>query len=94
MKTCGGRVVGDADVGSELDELVERAALGGTRVRGRQDAQLAACVAVRPQRGEERRDSAAADERHQQVDAIGGADLGQDLVADAWLAGQIRITLR
>ncbi len=93
VKAGGGRVVRDAHVGSELGELVEGAALGRARVRGRQDPQLAAGVAVRAQGGEQRRDSAATNERHHHVDAIGGVDLGEDLVADprlAWGVGEER----
>ena len=60
-----------------------------TRVGRREDAQLSTGGAVRTKRVQHRRDAAVADERHHHVDAVGGVDLRQDLVADAWLAGGV-----
>ena len=47
-------VVGDAHVGTEVDELIERPALRRAGVGGRQDAQRSAGLAVPAQRVEQR----------------------------------------
>ena len=90
VKACGALVVGDADLGAEVAQAVERARLGGACVHGRQHAELPSGFAVTPERIEQGPDAGAANERHDDVDAIGRVDLGLDLSADARLAGSVR----
>lgn len=69
--------------------LPKRARLGRAGVRRSQDPEGSPRLTVGAQGVEERSDAAAVDEGHHQVDAVGGVDLGEDLVAHARLAGRI-----
>ena len=86
----GRLIVGDANVGAEVAKFIERPRFGRSRVRRRQHPELASRLTVGAERIEHRRDPAAPNEGHDDVDAVGGMDLGQHLVADARLAGRVR----
>ena len=58
--------------------------LGRARVRRGQDAERPAARAVGAQRFEQRGDAAAADERHDDVDAVRRVDLGAELACRRW----------
>ena len=80
-----GRVVRDADVGTEACELVERALLRAAGVRGREDAQPLALRAVAAKRVDERAHAAPPDECDHGVDRVGRAHLRAQLVNEARL---------
>ena len=89
VQACRTQVVGDANLCTEIDELIERPALRRIGVRGRQYAQRLARFTVAAQRVEERSDAAAPDERHHDVDRVGRLDLGPQLTPQRRLAGRI-----
>ncbi len=89
VEAGGAEVVGDADVGAEAGELVERGSLRGAGVGGGENAQRPAALTVATKRGEQRVDAAAPDERHDDVDGIGRIDLGIELVQQSGLTGRI-----
>ena len=76
----GGGVVGDLDLGAEIDEGLESPGLGLTGVDRGDDPKLLARLDVAAQVGEEMTDPRPADERQDQVDPIGGIDLCFDLL--------------
>ena len=82
-------VVGDANVGAEVDELVERRALGRVGVRRREHPQPTAGLAVPAQAVEQRTDPAAADEGHHDVDRVGRLDLRPQLAPQRRLARRV-----
>lgn len=93
MQPGSARFVRDSDLRAEPAQEIEGASFGGARVRGRQHAQLTSRLAVTTQRVHQRGNAAASDERHHDVDAIGGVDLCQNLVTDSrfpWCVGKQR----
>jgi hypothetical protein len=89
MQPRGARVIRDANLGAELMERVERARFRGARVRRGQHPQGPAPLAVTAERLEQWGDATPADEGHDQVDAVGGVDLGEELMADPRLARSV-----
>ncbi len=83
-------VVRDLYLRAEGLELLEGGELRRARVGGGQHAQRATCVDVSAEIVEERRDAAATDEGHDDVDAVRGRDLAAELHAHARLARRVR----
>jgi len=90
MKTCARQIVRDAHLRPERPQLVERTPLGRAGVRRGQHPQGAPCRAMAPQRLQERRNPAAANECHHHIDPVGRMNLGQHLMPDPRLPRRIR----
>jgi len=86
VEARGADLVGDLHVGPQVGQEVDGAALGGADVGGSDDAQGAAAVKVGAQRAFEDPEAVPLDEGAEQVDAIGGGDLGLKDLAEARLA--------
>lgn len=82
----GAAVIGDLDLPADLDELLQRRSLGRSGVGRGQHPERAAGLAMATQGREQRTDAAPADEGHDHVDAVGGVDLGVELVPQPRLA--------
>ncbi len=82
-------VVGDPDVGTEVDELVERGLLGRAGVGRGQHPERRSRLAVAAEGVEQGSDAAAADEGHDDVDAVGRLDLGPQLAPQVRLARRV-----
>ena len=67
----GAHVIRHADVRPKLAERIKGAPLSRPRIRRRENAQLPTALAMAAERVEQRRDAAPANERHDEVDAIG-----------------------
>lgn len=76
-------------MGAQVGQEVDGAALGGADVGGGDDAQGAAAVEMGAQRAFEDPEAVPFDEGAEQVDAIGGGDLGLEDLAEAGLAAGI-----
>ena len=87
VQTGGGGVVRDLDLGAESAQRLERPQLGAVRVGGRDETERLAVLAVAAQRIEQRLDPAPPHERHDDVDRVGGVNLGAQFVADGGLSG-------
>ena len=77
VESGAGLVVGDANIGAEVAKLIERPRFRRSRVRRRQHPNLASRLTVGTERVEHRRDPAAPDERHDDIDPVGRVDLRQ-----------------
>ena len=71
VQARGAHVIRHADVRPELAERIQGPSFCRPRIGRRQDAQLTTVLTMVAKRVEERRDTASANERHHQVDAIG-----------------------
>ena len=71
VQARGAHVVRHADVRPKIAERIKGPALSRPRIRRREHAQLTAALAMAAKRVEQRSDAAPADERHDNVDAIG-----------------------
>ncbi len=90
VQPSSGQVVGDPDRSSELGQFIQGPAFGRSGVGRREHSHRLAVLAVASERLEQRRDAAAADEGHDEVDAVGRFDLGTDLAPKARLARRVR----
>ncbi len=89
MEACRGRVVGDANVGAEVDELIDCRALGRVGVGRREHPQPTAGFAVPAQAVEKRPGTAAADEGDHHIDRVGGFDLRLQLAPQRGLPARV-----
>ena len=71
MQARGAHVIRHADVRSKIIEGIKGTTFSRPRIRRREHAQLTAALAMTAKGIEQRSNTAPADERHDNVDAIG-----------------------
>jgi hypothetical protein len=89
VQAGGAGLVADLDLGAAPHQLVDRPALGGADVGRGDDPERFSVTAVPVDGVDDQPEALPLDERAQQVDPVGGGDLGGELLVEGRLAAGV-----